>query len=452
MQQADIPGLSIALIEKGRPSWVHSFGTVDPKTGQPVTDKTIFNIGSLSKTVFAYAVLKLVDQGKLDLDTPLTHYWPERIVDPQDDPRLDKITARIVLSHRPGFPNWRPDGGKLQIFFNPGERFSYSGEGILYLQHVIEHIEGKSLNDIMQQLVFTPLGMAESSYTWKPELAANMTAGYTPDGRAIGPQHNDNAHANAAGSLNTTTHDYALFLEAVLNRRGLKPATFRQMETPQIAVDPTCTNCTGHTPAKLSTDLFWGLGWGIEQNASGKYLWHWGDNGIYKAYVVADVNHRNAVVFFANSQNGLSIAPTIINEALGGDHPSFRWLNYDTYDSPGMRFTRDVAHNGVQALTTNAAQIQSGVISEAEINSAGYLLLGQKKYDDAIAVFVRNTELHSQSANVYDSLGEAYMTAGKNDLAIRNYEKALEMNPANTGAKNTLTKLRATNPKTEAAH
>ena len=126
MKKADIPGLSIAIIQNGVLSWVHNFGVADRERNTPVTDQTLFSAASLSKTVFAYIVLQLSEEGKIDLDTPLSHYWPTPIT---DDPRLNRITARIVLSHRTGFPDWRPHGGQLKMYFKPGERFSYSGQG-----------------------------------------------------------------------------------------------------------------------------------------------------------------------------------------------------------------------------------------------------------------------------------------------------------------------------------
>jgi CubicO group peptidase (beta-lactamase class C family) len=451
MQQADIPGLSIALVNHGHTSWVHSFGTVDPATLQPVTDQTLFSAASLSKTVFTYAVLQLVDQGKLDLDTPLTHYWPERIVDtrddPSDDPRLDKITARIVLSHRTGFPNWR-QGKDLKIFFNPGSRFSYSGEGFVYLQHTIEHIESRPLNQIVQQLVFTPLGMTRSTYI--SQAGPGITLGYNP---ALKPQNPIRSlDGNAASSLLTNAHDYSLFLEAILNGRRLKASALSQMETPQIAVDPTCTNCTDHAPQKLSTDLFWGLGWGIEQTSTGKYLWHWGDNGSFKAFVAVDLHRRNAVVFFANSQNGLSIAPAIVHEAIGGDHPAFGWIKYDPYDAPSMRFIHDSIHTGAGVLTTYARQLNDGTISQETLNSAGYFLSQQKKYDDAIAIFNRTLQLHPDSFYAYNNLGDTYARLGNTDLAVRNYQKALELDPTQEDTKASLAKLQSSSPQKEAAH
>jgi CubicO group peptidase (beta-lactamase class C family) len=156
--------------------------------------------------------------------------------------------------------------------------------------------------------------MTDSTYISVP--GPNITLGYTPGLTQRTPIRSDDG--NAASSLLTTAHDYALFLEAILTGRGLSPATFSQMETPQIAVDPACTNCTDRpAPTALSKELFWGLGWGIEQTSTAKYLWHWGDNGAFKAFVSVDLNHRNAVVYFANSQNGLAIAPELIRDALG---------------------------------------------------------------------------------------------------------------------------------------
>ena len=124
MQKAGVPGLAIALVSDGKISWQHNFGTADAATGRPVDDTTLFEAASLGKPVFAYAVLVLVDRGRLDLDAPLTRYLPKRYL--HGDARLDKITARFVLSHRTGFPNWRGHG-PLTIQFEPGSRFSYSG-------------------------------------------------------------------------------------------------------------------------------------------------------------------------------------------------------------------------------------------------------------------------------------------------------------------------------------
>ena len=183
MKQADIPGMSVAVIRKGKTYWLHNFGVKSAKAIDPVDDSTVFNVGSLSKPVFAYGVLKLVDAGKLKLDEPLAPYLPKEFTD--GDPRFQQITARIVLSHRTGFPNWPGDGEKLTIHFTPGERFSYSGSGMVFLQKAIEKITGKPLNDYMQEAVFGPLGMTSSSYLWRADYDKTAATGHDSSGAPV---------------------------------------------------------------------------------------------------------------------------------------------------------------------------------------------------------------------------------------------------------------------------
>jgi CubicO group peptidase (beta-lactamase class C family) len=448
MEQSHVAGLQIAVLRHGKTAWLGHYGLADKEAKTPVDDQTIFNIASLSKTVFAYTALRLVDEGKLALDEPITHYLkPEHRSG--NDPRLDLITARLVLSHRTGFANWPPDGQKPKIFFTPGTRFSYSGEGMVVLATAIEDKLGKPINQIVSEETFAPLGMTESSYIAAPALKQHFSRGYNYSGSSV-PLFQSTT-ANVAASLSTTAHDYALFLEAILNGRGLKPATLRMMETPQVAVDPSCTNCLEHDPVRPSTDLFWGLGWGIEKSATGTYLWHWGDNGVYKAYVVVDITRRSAVAMFLNDIGGLSIAKAVVNDALGGDHPSFAWLHYDTYDSSSMLFTHEIYRQGPgAALRDFSTALTGGAISENTLNDIGYQFLREKKYPDAITIFQRNVDLHPSSANTYDSLGEAYMDAGEHDLAVTNYKKSLDLNPANDNAKAMLAKLASPTPLTPA--
>ncbi len=326
MKKGNVPGLAIAVIRKGKTSWVRGFGVTETKTGVPVIGDTIFEAASLSKPVFAYGVLKLLERRKLGLDVPLTTYLPKPYI--QGDDRLSKITARIVLSHRTGFPNWRGDGKPLAIHFTPGERFSYSGEGYIYLQRVVEQITGQALNDYMTGAVFAPLGMTSSSYVWRPDFDERTATGHATDGKPVTlwkPKE-----AGAASTLNTTAKDYALFVDAVLNRKGLNAATFREMETPQIALDPECRICIDREPKELSATLFWGLGWGIQRTPQGSELWHWGDNGTFKSFVMADPKTKAGVVMFANSENGLAIAKPIITDAMGAEPLPFAWLKYES--------------------------------------------------------------------------------------------------------------------------
>jgi CubicO group peptidase (beta-lactamase class C family) len=423
MQKAGVPGLSVAVIRSGKTVWTESFGVRNAETKKPVASDTMFNVGSLSKPVFAYGVLKLVDAGKLKLDEPLTSYLPKEFT--VDDPRFRQITARIVLSHRTGFPNWPRDGEALTIHFTPGERFSYSGSGMVLLQRAVEKITGKPLNDYMKEAVFGPLGMKHSSYVWNAAFESEVAVGHDMGGSPVDLFKSE--QANAAASLETTAADYAVFLDAVLQKKGLQSATLREMETPQIAVDTGCSNCVDGTPSgKLSTAIFWGLGFGIEKTAEGESLWHWG------------------VVYMTNSENGLSIGRQILAEALGGDQPAFDWLRYDNYDSAGMSFTRTALRKGAAgALGEFSRELASGAISEGTVNQAGYTLMGSKKLEDAILIFQKNVEVHPGSWNAYDSLGEAYMKNGDKELAVKNYQKSVELNPTSESGREALKKLGA---------
>jgi len=438
LKDASVPGLSIALIRDDKTYWLHSFGVRDEKTHQPVTDQTIFEAASLSKPVLAYGVLKLVDQGKLNLDTPLSSYLPKPYL--EGDPRIEKITARIVLSHRTGFPNWR-NGDTLTIHFTPGERFSYSGEGFVYLQKVVEQITGKPLNEYINEAVFQPLGMTSSSYVWRPDYDERTASPHD-----AGEQAQDKykpKDANAASSLHTTAVDYAIFVEALLRGTGLRPQTFREMLTPQIAVDPDCRNCTDRdAPKQLSKTVFWGLGVGIQQTKEGESFWHWGDNGGFKCYMLAYPKQKIGMVVFTNGENGLAIVNEIEHKAIGGAQPAYTWIKYDSYDSPPFQFARACREKGASpAIEQFHAALTDGQISEETINSAGYTLLNAKKLSDAIALFQLNVHLHPNSANAYDSLGEGHMTNGEKELAIENYKKSLELNPKNANAISTLKKL-----------
>lgn len=444
MSEGEVPGLSIAFIKDGKVLLNRGFGIKSAATREPATDDTVFEAASLSKPVFAYAVLKLVDAGKIDLDKPLAEYLDKPYIDGDD--RVKQITARRVLTHTTGFPNWRPNGQPLKIVFPPGEQFSYSGEGFVFLQKVVEHLMGLPLDAIMKQLVFEPLGMTSSSYLWLPDYETRKATGHDFGGNA--GERRTPKEANAAATLQTTSLDYAKFMIALMKGDGLKPSTSVAMLSPQIKVDEGCSNCVNRPrTGKLSPFISWGFGVGLQQTADGLSFWHWGDNGDVHCYMLAYPKSKLGVVIFTNSGNGHSIIPEIISETLGGQQPVTAWLRYEPYRSPGRLFYRAVLTRGVAAIDEYRAKRKhnsSTAISESQVNQLGYVLLrGAKRVAEAIAVFKMNTEDFPKSSNTYDSLGEAYGVAGEKDLAIKNYEKALELDPTNRSSIDALKKLRA---------
>jgi CubicO group peptidase (beta-lactamase class C family) len=303
LKKHEVPGLAIASIENGQIVSCAGYGIKQSKTQDQIDKNTIFPAASLSKPVFAYGVLKLVEKGLLDLDTPLADYFP--CSDIKNDQRCALITARRVLSHTAGFQNWRARGEALKIHFQPGQRFSYSGEGFVYLQKVVEKISGQPLEQYMQQNVLIPLGMTHSSYTAHKEKPAN-----------------------AAHSLHTTALDYAQFVQAIINNHGLLPATINQMLSPYIAVGVAGPDSVEARPGKISALVSWGLGWGLQKTQNGPAFWHWGDHIGFKNYVVGFKDTGKAVVIFTNSENGMKAIKEIMYQLLGMREPAFHWLNY----------------------------------------------------------------------------------------------------------------------------
>jgi hypothetical protein len=197
-----------------------------------------------------------------------------------------------------------------------------------------------------------------------------------------------------------------------------------------------------------SLSLSWGLGWGLEDGRGGPAFWHWGDNGNNKAFVYVCEKSRKGVAIYTDGYNGLSIVPEIVDAAVGSEHPAFRWLKIEPYDSPVNKFFKVMADRGVlQGLQEYRARRKTAggaelIITEDQMNQFGYSLLSAKRVKDAIEVFKLNVEEHPESWNTYDSLGEAYMIDGNTELAIKNYERSVELNPQNKNGIEQLKKLK----------
>ncbi len=436
MKDGEVPGLSIAVIKDAKVIWQQSFGVANSATNQPVNDNTIFEAASLSKPVFAYGVLKLVEKDKLDLDTPLVKYLPKPYL--ENDERAGLITARMVLSHTTGFPNWAM-GQPLKTQFNPGERFSYSGEGFVYLQKVVEHLTGQPLDAVMRKEVFEPLGMTSSSFVWMDKYETLKATGHDSAGTAKSLRKY--SQAIAAGSLHTTTADYAKFVIAMMKGTGLKKETFKQMLNHQTKVDEGCSNCLAKKPTgKFSNSIFWGLGWGLQQTENGKAFWHWGDNnGDTHCFVIASEKQKSGVLIFTDSANGHSIIPEIVSQVMGSNQPLTAWINYEPYNSPFKKLLRAIMSEGTDAplkrYLEERTQNTAKRFNEVEINALGYALLERKKTREAIEIFKLNISDFPNSANTYDSLAETYLAIGEKELALKLYKKALEVDSNYPNAK-----------------
>jgi len=431
MEAAGIPGLSLALVEDGHLSMTAAFGYKNAETEEPVDEGTVFEAASLSKQVLAYAALRMADRGELDLDAPVWELLEyDRLA---HDERARQITPRMLLSHSGGLPNW--GGDPLELNFEPGTNWGYSGEGYVFLQKALEAQTGLTLDEIAQREVFEPLGMTSSHFVWVPAydtLAAvpHDELGYPADWRP-------RTEANAAASLYTTARDYGLLLAAFLSGEGLSAEMRAEMLTPQAQL----ATAEWGDDAEAKQHLSWGLGWGIQDGSRGPAIWQWGDNQTWRGYVVAYPDERTGVVYFTNSQNGLAIVEALVDVVAPDDHWALRFLDYATLDNPRRAarievrraFIDEGSDAGIETLRALNAEDPS-VLEERHVNSTGYFLLGRDLVDEAILVFEENTRDYPESPNVWDSLGEGYMAAVEYAPAIENYRKSIELDPDNEGA------------------
>jgi len=312
-----VPGVSIVGIENRRITWERHYGVRAADRPEKVDRGTVFEACSMTKTPFAYVVLKLVERGKLELDRPLVACLDKPYL--TDEPLHERITARMVLSHTTGFPNWRKGGwrkgGKLPVRFEPGTKFGYSGEGFLYLQRVVEQITGTPVEAYMKRELFGPLGMTISSYVWEDRYEDLAAAGHDAKGK-VKPNRSLFRQANAGYSLYCTAYEYAKFLVEILRddrsaRHSLRARSIDAMLTPT-------TQATGRKPIvrsgkTTSKVTYYGLGWAIDKTASGHRAYHGGSNGTgFRCYCEFDRKRGTGIVIMTNALSGARLWHRVI--------------------------------------------------------------------------------------------------------------------------------------------
>jgi CubicO group peptidase (beta-lactamase class C family) len=332
MRETSVPGCSIVLIRDAKIYWRHAFGVRDTETRQAVDTETVFEAASASKPLFAYVVIKLAEKGVIDLDTPLTKYTNERYV--PNDPRLDIITARHVLMHATGFPNWRSADDPMRINFTPGSKFGYSGEAYSYLQSVITHLTGHVDNsrcgefesgarfcatdiaDFMQKRVLRPFHMDSSSYVWSEQLAKNLARPHGEHGEPQ-PFHKpaalDAARYAAAGGLITTPSDYAKFLIELI-----QPSAADEFHVSRKSHDEMIRP---HFPFQdfAGYSVSWGLlGCRIVRMAQHQLIAPGGSNPGFQCYSAVSPLLKCGFVIMTNADSGLKLLTRLTPSVLGG--------------------------------------------------------------------------------------------------------------------------------------
>jgi len=352
LSQTGVPSFAMARVT-GDTIETEALGVTRAGTTDAATADTVYAAASLTKMLVAYIALDLTLAGAFTLDQPLRDLVP--LPNPED-PRASLITARRLLSHTSGWPNWRnTPTPPMLASFEPGARWQYSGEGFFYLARVIEHVTDKPLGLVLRERLLMPLGMTRTSFVTLEALEPFLAAPHdgrgnvmVPYGRALlvalrqrmvdaGKTLEDarvadveqafqslDANAtrsplpnflnpNAAASLLTTANDFGKFVRhiATAPKAGGRPAAIVQlMLQPQVRCNPA---------------VQWGLGVGLERIGARDHAWQWGDNPGYKNYVSIDPQGAAGVVIFTNGDRGARVYERVLRARLGVDRPGFLW-------------------------------------------------------------------------------------------------------------------------------
>jgi CubicO group peptidase (beta-lactamase class C family) len=428
---------SVLIAEKGKVIYKKGFGLANMEWDIPNQPNTKHRLGSITKQFTSMLIMQLVAQGKLDLNVPISTYLPD-----YSKINGDKFTLHHLLSHTAGIPNYTsyPNFFKdmsrdpyspmefLQFFadstlrFTPGEKFEYSNSGYFLLGVIIEKVTDKSYEQVLQENIFTPLGMNDTGFDLPSPILKNRAAGYEKNGSSYrNADYLDMSIPYAAGSMYSTVEDLykwdqALYSEKLLSKKYLDMMFER------------------HIPTGNS---HYAYGWGIGKMAIGtsadsvNTIGHGGGINGFNTLITRVPSDKTLIVLLNNTGgaplNGLTkaIAGILYNKPYAMPKQSLATSVLNVINDKGLE--EGLAHYKKYKADSNYE------LQENEINWAGYQLLGSDKIKEAVAVFKLNVDEFPKSSNVYDSYGEALKADDQTELAIVNYKKSVEINPANTG-------------------
>jgi CubicO group peptidase (beta-lactamase class C family) len=332
-------GMAVAVVNAGQVVHIAAYGQRNA-AGEPLLTDTVMYGASLTKAVFGYFVMQLVDEGKLDLDRPLAAYLakplPDYPNDPRsgpwrhlaDEPRWRQLTARMLLTHSSGFANFaflEPDR-RLRMHFDPGTRYAYSGEGLILLQFVLERGLGLDVGAEMHKRVFTPLDMDRTGMMWRADFRPNLADGWTLEGQAR--PHDERSKVRVAGSMDTTIADMATMAAAYINGLGLSPAGAAALTAPQLPITTATQFPTLQPelpPGQRRPDLAAGLGVITFHGPQGPGFYKGGHDDITGNTWVCVKAGKRCVVILANDVRAEAAFPRLVEFILGETGVPWRW-------------------------------------------------------------------------------------------------------------------------------
>lgn len=440
---------AVLVAENGKVIFKKGYGLANMEWNIPNTPETKFRLGSITKQFTAMLILQLAEQGRLKLDGKITEYLP-------DYPKHtgDKVTIHHLLTHTSGIPSYTgfpkffnemsrdpyAPAAFVKTFsdsalqFEPGAKFSYNNSGYFLLGVIIEKVSGKSYEQALQENILQPLNMQNTGYDLHSPLISRRAAGYEkrPGGYVNAP-YLDMSLPYAAGSMYSTVEDLYLWDQALYQDKLLS-AKFKE-----LYFKPYIHAFGGH----------YAYGWGIAKSPIGQSpdsvmtIAHGGGINGFNTLIQRLPQNKHLIVLLNNTGGtnldamSRSIRGILYERPYAVAKKSLAETIFATIKEKGIALAL------AQYRELKEKRADTHALNEGEMNGMGYQLLGMKKINEAIEVFKLNVEAFPQSSNVYDSLGEAYMLNGDKELAIKNYEKSIELDPHNTGGMEMLKKLKA---------
>lgn len=442
---------TVLVAENGQVIYKKGFGMANMEWKIPNTPDTKFRLGSITKQFTATLILQLVEQGMVKLDGKVLDYLPAYRKDTGA-----KVTIHQLLVHTSGIPSYTSLPGFFNdvsrdpysvddfikkyasndLEFEPGSKFSYNNSGYFLLGAVIEKVTGKTYEQVLKEKILDPVGMKNTGFDHHATLLAKRAAGYakTADGYSNAP-YLDMSLPYAAGSMYSTVEDLYLWDQALYTERVLSATSKELMYKPNLED--------------------YAYGWDVAPVKFGNgaapipRIRHGGGINGFSTTIVRFPAGRHLVVMLDNTGTGSlnGISREVINILYDQPHELPRIPLADVLLKTANEKGVAAAIAQYRDFKTNQSKVYD--FSEPELNRLGYQLLQAKKIKEAIEIFKLNVEAYPQGFNTYDSLGEAYMVDGNNELAIKNYKKSLELNPKNENATATLKRLENKNAAVE---
>lgn len=454
MDALAIPGVSIAVIDDYEVVWARGFGEADANTHAPMTPDTMLQAGSIAKPLTAMAALRMVEQGRLSLDSDINGSLTSWRVADNEFTAQERVTLRRLLSHTSGvtpggFDGYEPgadlpsiqqvlngeapaNSQAAQVLATPGTVMAYSGPAYTIVQLALTEQGNEPFPELMRESIFAPLNMRSSTYEQPlpARFERRAASGHTFGGGVVSGRWRVHPEMAAAGLWTTPTDLAQIAIEVAQARRGESSRVLSQEMAERML-----------TEERDSSALGWMLGSG-----NGMF-WHNGGTQGYRASMRMYSDTGDGFVFLSNSDNGHDMVFALTNAVAA----HWNWPDYQPrFLSPIVATKLIASQRGVERGLTEYRAMRGTQplrwFGPGDLNGWGYMLLEQRRVDDAVRVFAENVGYYPDNAYAYDSLGEAQLAAGQREQAIQNYRRSLELDPTNTNATEVLARIEAEAP------